>query len=439
MPTSRHADAVLPSIAAARRRAILVGGTGLYPAPWRAASPSTRLPRTRRSGADSRPTWRDGLPPLVARLRALAPRLAARTDLAQPPPRRPRAGDRRASRRPAPAGAARLPGPVLLDRPRRRRPRSTAMDRPARRGPVRRRAPATRRSPCAPATIPTPGLQRVRLPRGLGRPRRRARPDAAIGRDAGRNVAFARRQRTWFRREPADRGSTPADPAAGRRAVDGPRVRRRWPPGGGPRRDQAPADLERGRRPERRRSRCQNRRVPDSPRPVGGRRSPATPRQEVDAMPARSRSRSACPQSAAGDPPPLAVDEIPRSVVALPRSGTPPRRSACAGRAALRALPRRLLRPSSSYEAGVPLAGVRDRRGRWRVEPVVLPGGELAVAWHVGPVRAARARPTRRCMRWIGERDGPSRDPMWEVYSTDPGTRARCAAVARPRSSSPSR
>ena len=42
--------------------------------------------------------------------------------------------------------------------------------------------------------------------------------------NVGRNVAFARRQRTWFRREPVDLALDAADPGAARQALDAARA-----------------------------------------------------------------------------------------------------------------------------------------------------------------------------------------------------------------------
>lgn len=81
----RHAHAVLPGIAARGHWAILVGGTGLYlrsvarGVPLDAADADAAI----RAELEGRLAG-DGLGPLVAELRAIAPTIAAHTDLANP-------------------------------------------------------------------------------------------------------------------------------------------------------------------------------------------------------------------------------------------------------------------------------------------------------------------------------------------------------------------
>lgn len=81
----RHARGVLPTIAAANGVAILVGGTGLYLRAVARGLDTEALPADPEvRAAIEAGLARDGLAPAVERLRALAPRLASRIDLANP-------------------------------------------------------------------------------------------------------------------------------------------------------------------------------------------------------------------------------------------------------------------------------------------------------------------------------------------------------------------
>jgi len=72
------------------------------------------------------------------------------------------------------------------------------------------------------------------------------------------------------------------------------------------------------------------------------------------------------------------------------------------------------------YEAGAPLlAPAPGASGR--AVPVELPGGMVAVAWHVGPYDALDET-YGALLRWIGEQGRVVTGPMWEVYWTDPDT-----------------
>ena len=74
--------------------------------------------------------------------------------------------------------------------------------------------------------------------------------------------------------------------------------------------------------------------------------------------------------------------------------------------------------PQVTFEAGVLVDGPVEM-GEGRVEPVVLPGGEMAVACHVGPY--ARLAETYEVMqRWLVEVGRAAGGPMWEVYIDDP-------------------
>jgi effector-binding domain-containing protein len=57
--------------------------------------------------------------------------------------------------------------------------------------------------------------------------------------------------------------------------------------------------------------------------------------------------------------------------------------------------------------------------GEGRVEPVLLPGGEVAVACHVGPYETL-SETYGVMQRWIAEHGRSSSGPMWEVYLDDP-------------------
>ncbi len=71
------------------------------------------------------------------------------------------------------------------------------------------------------------------------------------------------------------------------------------------------------------------------------------------------------------------------------------------------------------FEAGVPTSD-RAGAGIGRAEPGELPGGEVAVGWHVGPYETLD-QTYDALARWIGEQGRSPSGPMWEVYWTDPG------------------
>ncbi len=76
--------------------------------------------------------------------------------------------------------------------------------------------------------------------------------------------------------------------------------------------------------------------------------------------------------------------------------------------------------PQVTFEAGVLVDGPVEM-GDGRVEPVVLPGGEMAVACHVGPYE--RLAETYEAMqRWLTEVGRTAGGAMWEVYIDDPDT-----------------
>ncbi|MEA2536240.1 MAG: tRNA dimethylallyltransferase [Chloroflexota bacterium] len=215
---AEHVRGALAGIADRGGLAILVGGTGLY---LRAiarglateALPSDAMVRSRIE-AELRA---DGVAPLAARLRALAPGLAGRVDLANP--RRvvraleiaELAGD---ASLPPPRG---YPGPVTW--------LGLSVAPAVHRGRIGERARGQfaaglieearglreRFDPARPAFSAIGYREAWAVLDG------RASVDEAIEVDIARNVAFAKRQRTWFRAEPEivwlDAEMDPDDPA----------------------------------------------------------------------------------------------------------------------------------------------------------------------------------------------------------------------------------
>lgn len=199
----RHATTVLDAVAAEGGVAILAGGTGLYLRAVARGIPLDDLPDDpivrARLEADFA---RDGVGPLAARLRAEAPILAATTELANP---------RRVIRaleiaelrgdgpRPVPRG---YHGPVTwlgLDVERQEHARWIAAraERQFADGLVEEALALRERYdptlPCFSAIGYHEAWSVADGSRSL---------DEAVTDDAARNVAFAKRQRTWFRSEP---------------------------------------------------------------------------------------------------------------------------------------------------------------------------------------------------------------------------------------------
>jgi hypothetical protein len=76
--------------------------------------------------------------------------------------------------------------------------------------------------------------------------------------------------------------------------------------------------------------------------------------------------------------------------------------------------------PTVEFEAGVLVDGPVEH-GEGRVRPVQLPGGEVAVATHVGPYETL-AQTYSLMQHWITEHERTSGGPMWEVYLDEPDT-----------------
>ena len=217
-----HVEAVLPAIVARGGVALLVGGTGFWlraiadglaldELPW---DPSVRAV-LEADLADH------GLGALVARLQATAPELAARVDLRNP---------RRVVRAleiatlqgdvplPVPRGYG---GPVLrltlqvLDRDRHR---TWIADRAAVQldGGILVEAEALR------ARYPTslPAFSAIGYREAWDLLDGRIDRAGYLAANVGRNVAYARRQRTWFRAAPADLALDAGDPGAAGRAIE---------------------------------------------------------------------------------------------------------------------------------------------------------------------------------------------------------------------------
>ena len=198
-----HVDEVLASVAAQDGVAILAGGTGLYLRAVARGLPLDEVPSDPALRAELEATLaREGLPPLVAQLERSAPTLAATTDLANPR-RVVRALELAMLRgdgpRPAPRG---YDGPVTW--------LGLSVEPVTHRSWIEHRARAQfdaglideardlreRYDPTLPCFSAIGYREAWAVLDGeLDR-------EAAIERDAWRNIAFAKHQRTWFRREP---------------------------------------------------------------------------------------------------------------------------------------------------------------------------------------------------------------------------------------------
>lgn len=208
-----HARSALMGIATEGRVAILVGGSGLY---LRAVARGLPIGET---GRDARlrsalevRLASDGLLPLVAELRGVAPGAASRTDLANPR-RVVRALERAllVGDRPPPPPAG-YPGPLLW----------LGLEAE----PVEHRASIAARSAAQFASglldeavaLRTRYEESLRAFSAVGYPEAfevlhdRLSVTAAVEVTAQRTWAYARRQRTWFRREPDVRWLPASDP-----------------------------------------------------------------------------------------------------------------------------------------------------------------------------------------------------------------------------------
>ena len=199
----RHAREALGAIAAAGGIAILVGGTGLYLRAVARGLDTEALPFDPDIRAEIEESLaRDGLEPAVARLTKLAPRLAGRIDLANP--RRVARALEIAELRgdappPLPLG---YDGPVVWLGLRVAAPRHREWIAARARGQfdagLVEEASALRErfDPALPAFSAIGYREAWALLDGeIDR-------ETGIERDAQRNVAFAKRQSTWFRSEP---------------------------------------------------------------------------------------------------------------------------------------------------------------------------------------------------------------------------------------------
>ncbi len=212
-----HVATVLPPIAAAGGVAILAGGTGFYLRAIARGLDTDALPSNAgvRAGIEAE-LAAGGLGAAAARLRELAPALASRVDLHNPR-RVARAleiaalrGDRPL---PAPRGYGAPSAWLALDVP--AGIHATWIAQRARAQfdaglPDEAAGLRARFDPALPAFSAIGYAESWALLDGL------IDRETAIARDAARNVAFAKRQRTWFRREPAIEWLDPsvADPIA---------------------------------------------------------------------------------------------------------------------------------------------------------------------------------------------------------------------------------
>lgn len=220
---ARHADTALRAIAARGGTAILVGGTGLYLRAVGRGLALEQLPHDPALRAILELEFEaEGLAPLVERLRRLAPRLAASVDLHNA--RRvvraleiaQQQGDRplpQARGYPAPSAWLGLEVQPAAHREwiaNRARGQFDA-------GLIEEAAAIRARG--YPDTLRS--LSAIGYPEAFAVLDGRLSRDEAVAQDIRRNVAFAKRQRTWFRREPAIAwfDATTADPLPWARAL----------------------------------------------------------------------------------------------------------------------------------------------------------------------------------------------------------------------------
>jgi tRNA dimethylallyltransferase len=201
---AKHADEALRGIAARGGTAILVGGTGFYLRAVGRGLVLDQLPHDPALRANLELEFEaEGLAPLVDRLRRLAPRLAASVDLRNAR-RVVRALEIAEQQGDQPLPEARgYPGPSIwlgLD-----------VQPPTHREWIAQRAreqfdaglldeAAAIRGRGYPDSLRS--LSAIGYPQAFAVLDGRLTRDEAVAQDAQRNVRFARRQRTWFRREP---------------------------------------------------------------------------------------------------------------------------------------------------------------------------------------------------------------------------------------------
>jgi tRNA dimethylallyltransferase len=214
---ARHADAILARLAATGRLAILAGGTGFYLRAIARGLDVDALPHDPSVRAELETTLRDdGLGPLVTRLSALAPMLAARIDLRNPR-RVVRALEIAAVRGDAPLPEPRGYPARVLWLGLRVAP-ATHRDRIVRRARAQFDAglideAAHLRERYDPSL---PAFSAIGYREAWAVIDRELPLEAAIELDARRNSAFAKRQATWFRAEPEIEwlDATEADPTS---------------------------------------------------------------------------------------------------------------------------------------------------------------------------------------------------------------------------------
>jgi tRNA dimethylallyltransferase len=207
---ARHAGEALTRIADRGAMALLVGGSGLYLRAVARGLATDELPSDEAIRAEvERDLVRDGLTAIALRLEALAPTLAASTDLRNPR-RVARALEialiRGDGERPEPRG---YPAPscwiglevspaTLRDRIAQRAREQFDNGLVAEASALRERFDPT-----------LPAFSAIGYREAFGVLDGRLTREQAIRLDATRNAAFARRQRTWFRSEPGIRWLTP--------------------------------------------------------------------------------------------------------------------------------------------------------------------------------------------------------------------------------------
>lgn len=198
-----HAGQALAGIAKRGAVALLVGGTGFYLRSVACGLAVEELPWDAEVRASVEAALvADGLPALVGELRRLAPTRAAAVDLRNP---------RRVARA---VEIARLRGDAPLPKPRGYgRPvlwLGLRVNPPTLRERIRARAEAQfdaglveeTRGLVARYSPTLPSFSGIGYAEALAVIEGRLSPEEAIAQDARRNVLFARRQTTWFRREP---------------------------------------------------------------------------------------------------------------------------------------------------------------------------------------------------------------------------------------------